>query len=389
MARSRALAASRQRRRVLLALGWYAGKIHSGVARYAREAHWVLNLDMLRNGEVPRLWKGDGIITILGSNKRVDRRLLAKRVPIVNIGPGGPKHIPTVLPDNPAIGRLATEHFTARGFRHFAWLRRSGTPGEALRLQGFAQALARQDQRVHVIDWCDHSATVSSEQAQLRWLACSLKELPKPLAVFVEFDDLAILIMHACEWAGIRVPEQVAVLGVDNDELRCEFAPVPLSSIDDDQEGQGYAAAQLMTRILDGKKQSPRVPILVRPLGVITRQSTEILAVDHPMVALAIRAIWDRYTHPINASDIARLVPMSSRRLHDAFLKHLGRSIAQELARKRVEHAKDLLAHQSVKLAQVACESGFSCADQLTKVFHRNMGIAPSAFRRHARSQGS
>lgn len=373
----------RERRRVLLALGWYAGQIHYGVARFARDAGWILNVEALRSGAAPRSWRGDGIIAILGTNTPMDRQLFAKRVPIVNIGHGGPRTVPTVQADDDTIANLAVGHFASRGFRHYAYYLSSGGPGEAARYRPFAKALADRGLMLHTLDWASHVKGGASrrETTRIKWLARSIAALPKPLAAFAEFDDRAIEILHACELAEIPVPEQVAVMGVDNDALRCDFAPVPLSSIDDDQEQQGYAAAALLERILNGEA-TPDAPLRVPPREVVTRRSSEILAVEHPVVASTLRAIWEHFKEPILADDIAQMFPVSARRLHDAFCKHVGHSIAIELARKRVEHVKDLLRTTDQKLTAIARASGFSSPDHLTKVFTRHVGMSPSKYRR-------
>lgn len=383
----------RARRRVLLALSWYAGQIHEGVAQFAREAGWILNLDALRSGSIPPNWRGDGVIAILGSNDRLDRQVLGLGVPVVNIGYGGPPRLPTVATDDVAIGRLAVDHFASRGFRNYAFYLESGGPGERNRCRAFTDAVADRGFTPHLIDWPAgpgrNGGGGSSSTARLKWLARQVAALPKPIALFAEFDDRAMQILQACEVAGVPVPEQAAVLGVDNDALRCDFAPVPLSSIDDDQHRQGYAAGALLERILVGKSTaaSSSRPAIQRipPRDVVVRRSTDILAVEHPLVAGALRAVWEHYAEPVLASDIAEMFPMSSRRLHDAFCQHIGHSIANELARKRVERVKELLTSTDKKLAEITRASGFSSPDRLTKVFSRLVGTSPSQYRRQGR----
>jgi LacI family transcriptional regulator len=373
---------NKPRRRVMLALGWYAGQIHHGVARFARDAGWILNLDAVRSGGAPQGWRGDGIIAILGSNRRMDKQLFAKHVPMVNIGHGGPSTVPSVRTDDDAIARLAVEHFTSRGFRNYAFYLSSGGPGEMARYRAFARELAEQQLTLLPIDWAAQRSDQNDtrETVRLRWVTRAIEAMPKPLAVFAEFDDRAIEILHACEMARIPVPEQVAVLGVDNDELRCECAPVPLSSIDDDQEQQGYAAAAMLDRIMRGEAPAEE-PLLIPPREITTRRSSDILAVEHPIVAGALRAIWQHYQEPILAEDIAEMFPISSRRLHDAFCKHIGHSIADELARKRCERVKELLIENDHKLTVIARMTGFSSPDHLTKVFNRVVGTTPSKYR--------
>jgi LacI family transcriptional regulator len=273
------------------------------------------------------------------------------------------------------------------GFHHYAFYLESGGPGERNRCRAFADAVVDRGFTPHTIDWASGPGRRGrSITARLKWLAGQIAALPKPIALFCEFDDRAMQILQACELTGVPVPEQAAVLGVDNDALRCDFAPVPLSSIDDDQHQQGYAAGAMLERILDGAPPPPRGTILkIPPRDVVVRRSSDILAVEHPLVAAALRAVWEHYTEPVLASDIAEMFPMSSRRLHDAFCHHIGHSIADELARKRVDRVKELLASTDQKLVEVARSSGFSSPDRLTKVFTRLVGASPSQYRRQTR----
>jgi AraC-like DNA-binding protein len=201
------------------------------------------------------------------------------------------------------------------------------------------------------------------------------------LPVLAEYDDRAIEIVEGCREAGLQVPEEVAVLGVDNDEMRCEFAPVPISSVDDDQRSQGYEAGRLLDQLMQGKQPPDRT--LIKPRQVVTRVSTDILAIDHPKVAAALKLIWNHFREPLTAGDISDAIPMSGRRLHDAFLKHVGRTISQEIKRRRIQHAKSLLAEDpSAKLEAVATQSGFSSGDRMTKTFVAITGETPSAYRK-------
>lgn len=376
--------AIKKRRKVLLALGWYATDLHRGVASYARKAGWALNIEMERGAGIPRQWKGDGIICVLGMNSAIDEAVLAWKLPTVSIGPFGTENIPQVMPDNETIGKLAAEHFLMRGFRNFAFYERSGGLGEHLRMDAFRRRLKEAG---HALNLIRHPSGIKrSEESEgsddLLWMEEQLAKLRKPVAVFAEYDDRALEILDACENAGLSVPEEVAVLGVDNDELRCGFASTPLSSVDDDQAKQGYEAARLLDGLMQAETPVEK-KVLIQPNGVVTRKSTDILAIEHPNVAKALRLIWEHYTEPLTAEAIAREIPMSSRRLHDAFLQHVGRSMAEELTRRRLEHAQRLLEDpKRRKMEEIAETSGFTSADHMCKIFMRNLKTSPSAYRR-------
>ncbi len=369
---------------VLLGLGWYAAALHRGIARYAGQAGWILDIRMLRSGHPPAYWEGDGIICSLRMDSNLDRLAENASMPVVNVGNLVHPRIPHVSSDNAAVGRLAAEYFLQRGFKNFAFFYRSGSLGERARADAFRQRIREAGWRMHEMNWPVSSKTLSDQERDSRligWLSGQVASLPKPVAVFSEYDDFAVEVLNACKSGDSLVPEQVAVLGVGDDPLRCEFAPVPLSSIDDDEELIGYEAAALLGRLMK-KERVPKDPILIAPRAVTTRLSTDILAVEHPLVASALRTIWDHYTEPIGAKQIAATVPMSYRRLHDAFVRYVGHSIPDEIARKRLELARKLLEESDKKTTEIAWLCGFTDHDRMGKVFKRVMDVTPTAYRR-------
>lgn len=369
---------------VLLALGWYAAPIHRGIARYARQSGWILDIRMLRSGHVPMGWTGDGIICNLHIDDAVDRFVENAAVPVVNIGNLAHPRIPHVSSDNAAVGRMAAEYFLQRGFKHFAFYHRSGSIGEKARGEAFQAKIRESGCKMHKLDWVTFSKPLSAQERQaglIPWLTRQIAALPKPVAVFSEYDDFAVEILNACHSSAMPVPEQVAVLGVGDDPLRCEFAPVALSSIEDDEELIGYEAAVLLGRLMR-KEKNVTPPVPVPPRAVTTRLSTDILAVEHPLVASALRTIWDHYTEAIGAKQVAATVPMSYRRLHDAFIQHVGHSISDEITRKRLEHAQKLLEETNKKTLEIAWLSGFTDHDRMGKVFKRVLGVTPASYRK-------
>jgi len=374
---------------VLLALGWYSHEIHRGVARYARHAGWSLNIESLRFGHPPPNWKGDGVIAILGSDPEMDRFVTRLKLPTVNIGPKVIGGFPLVMPDNHAIGRMGAEHFLTRGFEHHVFYLRTGHAAEAQRMEGFRQRLEEDRRSLTLMDWQQAKSSGKLDLNDLHtWLIRELKTLPKPVGIMAEYDDHAIDIIDACLDADIPVPEQVAVLGVDNDTLSCELARVPLSSIDNNEESQGYHAAELLDHLMNGGTP-PETPIILPPKLLVTRLSTDILAVEHPHVAAALRLVRDHYTEPVTAQMIAEQIPMCARRLHDAFVKEIGRTIAMEIAYKRIEHAKKLLVQTDSKTFEIAMLSGFSSELQMRKVFKRLLHTTPQTYRLTHRSRRS
>lgn len=367
------------RKRVLVLLAWYATDVFRGIARFARDARWILDSSYERSGEVPPGWRGDGIIGVLGMHPEVDRLAIKGKVPFVNIGYSLPQAAPSVSADQTAVARLAANHFRNRGFRHFAYYLRSDQPGDLGRLEAFRSELAVTGHKLSVVNCSERRG--DSSLTRMRWLARKLKSLPKPVAIFAEIDDYAIEVIGAAVEAGLAIPDEVAVLGVGNDELRCPFAEVPLSSVNDNACGIGQQACLLLERLMTGAAL-PVDAITVHPLGMVTRRSTDVVAIEHPQVAQALQAIRKHYRDPMTAEGIIASVPMSRRRLHDAFVRHIGRSVADEITRLRVEHAKRMLAETSEKQYQVAVQSGFSNDARLVLVFTRVAGMTPGEYRR-------
>ncbi|WP_269523039.1 AraC family transcriptional regulator [Coraliomargarita parva] len=370
---------------ILLALGWYSSAIHRGIARYARKANWILDAGMARNGRIPSSRQFDGVISLLSDDLPLLEFVRSCRKPVVNIGDVQVPGIHTVHCDDEAIGQMAAKHFISRGFRHAAFFLGSESASSNKRMRAFEKAMTHSGASFHKIDASllrSSKLDPSIDEHELTSrLGDTLMQLPRPLSVFSEYDEVAIEVLYACHKMGIPVPEQVAVLGVDNDPLFCDFAPVPLSSIDNNQEAEGYHAAALLDQFLQGKKNVAG-KTSIAPLGVATRLSTDILAVDNPHVATALHHIWQNFTKPINAKTVAATVPITYRRLHDAFQESLGRTIAEEITLKRLEKAQQLLLDTQLRAHEIAERSGFSSEDRMGRVFRRILNQSPLEFRK-------
>lgn len=171
-----------RRKRVLLALGWYAQGLHHGVAAFAKKANWVMNIEMERNFFIPNEWNHDGVICVLGMNGAVDEAVTSWGIPAVSIGPISFRGVPSVLPTNDTIGRLAADHFLVRGFQNFAFYKRSGGLGERLRQDAFRIKIEEAGHTLLYIDWAAEKAEThaSPDQVKPLWLEKQLKKLPKP-----------------------------------------------------------------------------------------------------------------------------------------------------------------------------------------------------------------
>lgn len=392
----------RLKRQVLLLLGAYYAAHHQGIARYAHEAGWVLdNLYVQGGGLAPTSWQGDGMITLITHPKDYEVFRIFPNVPVVDLSKGWisnvmPPHLrrtgrhrPRVLQDNEAIPRWAAQHFLERGFPHIAYFNFGNWWMETERLPVFRETIRAEGATFHEIAYHRHFSRgmpqpAAGERQAMEWLMGELRRLPKPLGVFAATDNQAVLVLRTCMKAGLSVPEEVAVLGCDNVPLVCQYAPVPLSSVDPDLELQGYEAAKLLDRLMDGEPP-PREPVIIPPKGVVTRQSTDILAVPHVPTARALRFIWEHYREPILTPDVAAAAGLSRRGLDHAFRQHLHRSVTSELTRRRVEHAKGLLENTNLKAYEVAEQSGFSGLVYFSRVFKQTVGVGPRAYRRRHR----
>ncbi len=377
-----------KQRDVLLALGYYDHRFHMGVARYAREHGWHLTADMAYGRPIPWGWKGDGIVAKLTSRNDLARFVMGAKTPVVNVGRGIGRNTPLVLIDELPLVRLAVEHFISRGFGSFAWFGPYstettdpvGAPGVPIRGPAFVRELARADQTCHVMDWQRARGNKPDTwPAQRTWLIDQLQALPKPLALFCWDDSEAANAVQACRAAKIQVPEEIAILGVNNDELICEALPVPLSSIDTDMEGRAYQAAAVLDKLMAGRKPPPRT--IMPPKCLVTRKSTDILAVPHVDLARALRFIWENFHRPISVPDIAQVAALSTRGLHKAFLRHLERSPLQEIHRVRLQHAMKLLRETENKIPAIATACGFESAKNIHRTFLQQAGMTPRQYR--------
>ena len=213
-----------------------------------------------------------------------------------------------------------------------------------------------------------------------RWIAT----LPKPVGIMACYDSRGQQVLDACRSAGLAVPDEVAVIGVDNDELLCELASPPLSSVVPNAHRAGYVAAARLDRLMAGKKVTPMAE-LIPPLGVANRHSTDAFALDDRAIVRAVRMIREHACEGINVSDVLKTVPLSRRVLEQRFQKLLGRTPREEILQVRLARVKQLLGETELALYQIAERTGFEHVEYLSVVFKRETGVTPSAWRADAR----
>jgi LacI family transcriptional regulator len=375
----------RSKRKVLLAITIAQQAYSRGIVRFAREHDWHLVTDMTYTGRVPLGWRGDGILTVLGYRRELVDFVRSARVPAVAITlVNETVPLPRVEGDNRRIGQLAAEHFLERGYRHFAWAPFLNDVMNAERFEGFSGTLAKHGLACRVLPLA-HSLRGRAWQenwaGRRRRLVRELQGLPRPAAVFGYNDCVAADVIDACRDCGLRVPEEIAVLGVDNDPDVCDCAPVPLSSVRHDLEGMAYEAAALLERLMSGRRP-PRGVVRIPPRGVVTRVSTDMRAVSDLHVAIALRCLSDRFRESqLSVADVVAAAGRSRRQLERSFRRETGSTIHAHLTRARVTHAAQLLAEGNLKVAAVAAAAGFSGPAHLQRAFRRTAGTTPRRYR--------
>jgi LacI family transcriptional regulator len=289
-----------------------------------------------------------------------------------------------VLPDNRAIGTVAAQHLMELGYQHIAFYHQDSNEHELERAAALQAQLNPRIYRFSRINFTTRPRVRRQGlEARIRILRRALNRLPKPVAIMAPYDDLAVEILDECELIGLRVPTDVGILGVNNDDLICQFASVPLSSIDDDEFKIGYEGAALLDRIMRGQPP-PDTPLRIQPKGVEIRKSTDLLDIaDVPdsKVAIAVRFIAENYTGPIQTNDVAKATGMSKRPIQDRFFRHMGHSIHEHIIRKRIDHAKKLLRSTDDKTSTIAEESGFGSRERFSKSFKQITGLTPIEYR--------
>jgi LacI family transcriptional regulator len=373
---------------VLLALTDTHHGFYVGAARYAREHDWHLVTDMIYTASIPYGWQGDGILSFIGHRDDLAEFILANPAPAVEISlVRSDVDLPRVAADNRMIGRVAAEHFIERGFRRCLWVPfRDDVPNRERR-EGFLDTLARAgilSAELPVTAW-DGGAGGTDWAARRRIVSDELLRLPKPLAVFCYNDCVAADIIAACDQHGLRVPDDVAVLGVDNDAMLCESFHTPLSSVRHDLAGMAYEAAALLDQLMAGGSP-PAVIKRVPPRGIAARRSTDIVAVDDRDVAAALRFIWDHYAlNSLSVDDIAAAAGIHRRLLEKAFRRELGRGINQELVRTRLKAVTLRLESTDESITDIASQTGYTRPNHLFRSFREHFGMSPSQYRDKAR----
>lgn len=368
----------------------YARGLLDGIIAYQREHElWSIYVGEQERGAVPpswlKNWKGDGIIARIETDA-IATAVRRTKVPMVDVSaarrvPG----IPWVETDDRAIARLAARHLIDRGFRALAYCGEPQFNWSRWRQQQFTTAAEDAGCECHVFDGKSRQDKDYSWMRERRRLTSWVDALPKPVGVMACYDFKGQQLLDVCRERDIAVPEQVAVVGVDNDARLCRLCTPPLSSVIPDTHRTGYEAAQILDRVMQGERVG-NDGLLIPPLGVAERQSTDVYAIDDDDIVTALRYIREHACEGITVADVLRMVPLSRRMLEHRFQKLVRRTPHAEIIRIRMERADRLLRETELSLAEIAKRAGFADANYLSVAFKKYTGIAPRDYRKEHRT---
>ncbi|MDQ6632392.1 MAG: DNA-binding transcriptional regulator [Verrucomicrobiota bacterium] len=361
----------------------YARELLHGIRSYWREHRsWTVYLPEHARGQAPpgwlKNWKGDGIIARI-ENKRIAEAVLKTKLPAVDVSAARlATGLPWVETDDDAIARQAAEHFLERGFRHFGYYSDESFNWSKWRCDSFVKYLAAAGHDCAVFT---RGVSVASDwEQQNRELSDWMAQLPKPAGILASYDNCALQLLETCRHLKVAVPDEVAVLGVNNDELLCDLADPPLSSVVPNARRAGYEAAVLLDRMMNGKTVPPEAH-LFEPLGVATRQSTDVLALTDSHISSAVRFIREHACKGIQIQDVLKQVPLSRRIFEKRFLKAIGRSAHDQIQSVKIGRVKALLTETDLPLTQIAERSGFIHVEYMSAAFKKIVGIPPRDYR--------
>lgn len=360
------------------ALSGYGHKILDGISRYARQkSNWRIAFFDRESNELANLvgtWQGDGIICT-AIDLRFSYAAEMRDIPVLNVTGrvNSPKLI-DVVGDSYAAGVMSANFLLGRGFQHFAMVARQESdpqPFSEDRCLGFTDTVEAAGCSA------DFFAVGSKNEAELsEWIS----KLPRPLGLMATGDRQASMVIEACWRQGIRVPEEIAVLGIGNYEQLCELSSPSLSSLEVDMERRGYEAAKLLDSILQGGPV-PTGPLLIPPAHVVERQSTNVYAFDDPDVVSALQFIRENAVRTINVRDVVAATKISRRSLEGRFNKLIGRTLHEEIWQAHFDLATRLLASSDFSLQEIAERSGFRTASALVNLFRQRFGVTPKEYR--------
>ena len=358
---------------------------YAGCLRYAYDAGWECAITP-NTDQIITLSEGERGFDGVLARATNPMTMMAKKagVPIVNVWLNSPAvDLPSVYADFEESGRMAAEHLVGRGFKRFGYLGFVRELDSRRQIKGFRQCLESagfncSEHRFSRTGLQSSAPTWSKFREDLKaWL----DSLEPPVGIFVSNDLYCRYLMDACRAKGLHISQDIAIIGTSNEPNICNSPYPTLTSIDLGFENLGYRAAAMLDRLMKGEPP-PEKPELVKPKGLVPRQSTDAFAVEDPLISEALRFIAENCHQRIHVPDVASAVALNRRSLERRFREHSDRSIAEEITRMRLERAKRHISETSAPLKAIAVDCGFRNSDHLCKVFKRSLGQTPLAFKK-------
>jgi len=369
--------------------GIYGRRILSGIAKFLSAHHrWSVFIEQHELGTRPPKWmrsmEWDGILT-RSTDPEMAEAFRQMQSPVVDLNDQYESlGLPWVGSDHRGIGALGAAHVLERGLHHFGFCGYSGELWSSQRFQGFRQVVLAKSFDVSVFESPRCGAKAPQWDCNVEEIAHWLQRLPKPVAIMTANDVRALHVIDACNRSGLLVPEDVAVLGVDDEEILCELCTPALSSVAPNPEAIGYKAAELLAALMAGEAPAQQW-ITVPPKGVVARQSTDLLAMNDRLVANAVRFMREQALHGCTVKDVIQKFGVCRGALENRFQKALNRSPKQVIHRIQLERIQELLIETDFTLEHIAELAGFDHPEYMSVLFKRETGLTPGAFRKAAR----
>ncbi len=379
---------------VVPTLGLNTRRILRGVFRFIGEhPSWRLRIALDASEKVlPNLRKAgiDGAFVAV-PNKKAMSMAVATKMPCIALQCLTiPDKLPYLTADSVEAGRLAAEHFLERGYKNFVYYSTGDPFWSTDRMKGFCRrveqagfkadsyTMHKQLKAGAITSWRPGRTWMLGLRDTIKWL----QSLPKPVAVMACDDNIGFDLAALAEEAGVRVPEEVAIVGVHNDEAVCLAANPPLSTVALDLENAGYQAAQLLGEIISKKAAMKGQPVYAAATHVVTRQSSDMLAIEDADVSAAVHFIRTHFNLPIRVADATRMTSTSRRMLQMKFRQYLNRSITEEITRVRIEYVARQLIESHMSIGDLAAAAAFDSASHMIRVFKKHKGMPPRVYRK-------
>jgi len=382
-----------RRPRVLLIFNfcWDDAKaILMGISRYAHGT-WEVLIDAQAAAAEEDWWvrsaEWDGVITRHTTPSLIEA-CRARQIPLIDLNDAPlVKDVPKVRPDNHGVGHMGAEHFLERGFKHFAFCGLTESWARE-RASGFMEALGLAGKSCNILEADYRMVDPKWDEEQQDLIRAWLADLPRPLALMACNDLRALQVVSACQKAGYLVPNEIAILGANNDYLRCAFGNPPLSSVATDRQLAGYRAAEMLDRMMVAGQWAGSDDLRIDPIRVVVRHSTDVLAIEDRAMCAAIHYIRQFAYQGITADDVAKHVRVSRHVLERKFRHLLGRSAHEEIRNVQIARIKQLLIETDMPLKNIADLVGIAHTEYVNVIFSRYVGVTPGMFRRqHQPSQ--